>query len=130
MNIFDEIRNRWHRVFEQKTDELKHTQIQTIAPLTIAADIKVLQERVRELEAKLTDAMNPVSSSFGPVTLLKDGTLHYMINGSYVELPSIHKALEFLADKLKNDEAFTKKFVAQYGNEVADEIKAIFRGPV
>lgn len=130
MNIFDEIQNRWHRVFEQTTDEKKIAQVQAIDPLTIAADLKTLQEHSRQLEREVAALQNqPFSSSVGPLLDIRNGELYYRLHGLFVSVTSVYQALDHIVKLLKTDASFAKKFRAQFGEKIETDIRNIFNFP-
>ncbi len=131
MNIFDEIMNRWHRVFEQPTNEAKITQVQKIDPLQIATDIQALQEKMKRLEREVSELQNGhFSSSVGPLLDIKNGEIYYRLRGLFVSITSISTALNYLVDLLKTDEGFSKKFRSKFGEVVENEVKNIFNDPI
>lgn len=130
MNIFDEINNRWFRVFEQSTPEAQDSKVLEINPRTIHTDVKTLQNRIKELERNLSDAMCAHSSRFGPLLKIENGELYYRLRGLFVKLLSIYAALDFFVGLLHTDESLAKKFRKEAGEEAEKEIKEIFNDPV
>lgn len=131
MNIFDEIQNRWHRVFEQPTDEGKTSQVQRIEPLQIAKDIQTLQDRLKRLEREVSELQNGgFSSSVGPLLDIKNGEIYYRLRGLFIRSSSIATALNYIVQLLSTDSSFAKKFRSQFGETVEKEVKEVFNDPL
>jgi tetrahydromethanopterin S-methyltransferase subunit B len=130
MNRFDELNDRWFRVFEQPTDLDKSRKLQQIPHDVLLGDVKLLQDRVKELEGMYSESMNTLRPGYGPLMKLENGDVFYRIRGLFVRLMSVYAALDFFVGLLKSDESLEKKFRKDVGDGVANEIKEIFNGPV
>lgn len=127
MNRFDELNDRWFRVFEQPNDLDKSRKFQVIPHNVVFEDVQLLQARVKELEAEVAGLYNQNSSHYGPLVKIENGELYYRILGLFTKLSSITAALTFLNSLL--DDKTSKQFAREHGADVVENIKQVFNFP-
>lgn len=120
MGPIDEIKNRWIRVFEQKTLEDQKTVLSKLTDEEKIHDARVLLTLVEKLEAELTDLKNPVSSSVGQAVQYHDGELSYRVEGVFIKAAVLQRIVTWFIRVFKGNK-ITKK-LQQDGEELLTEL--------
>jgi len=107
MNRRQEIANRWLRVFEQNTKEAQEMEIQKLLPYVVD-DLYYLLTELKENDNHLAQSISGISSRWGQVVTIKDGILHYRINGQFVDIDTLADALRAL-NSITKTESIEKK---------------------